>query len=52
MVTDERDKESITYIIIIYGIIRFNLVSLYITKIRKYVGSRALRPTFSYKFAE
>ena len=35
-----------------YGIIHFNLASLYITKIRKYVGSRALRPTFYYKFAE
>ena len=34
------------------GIIHFNLAILYITKIRKDVGNRALRPTFYYKFAE
>ena len=31
-----------------YGIIYFRLVYLYITKMRKYVGSRAFRPTFYY----
>lgn len=35
-----------------FGIIHFNLAILYITKIRKDVGNRALRPTFYYKFAE
>ena len=34
------------------GIIHFRLAYLYITKIRKDVGSRALRPTLYYKFAE
>ena len=34
------------------GIIHFNLAILYITKIRKDVGNRELRPTFYYKFAE
>ena len=31
-----------------YGIIHFSLANLYITKIRKYVGSREKRPTFLY----
>lgn len=39
-------------ILIFNGIIHFRLAYLYITKIRKDVGSRALRPTLYYKFAE
>ena len=34
--------------IFIFGIIHFSLANLYITKIRKYVGSREKRPTFLY----